>query len=88
MKIALIYLISIGTLLSLVSCDSGDTSNIDTTLESEDKYQQNPNYDLYDENCHQDQNSSLCGFAGGGSSGVAPIIPEAISECQDQEYCL
>jgi hypothetical protein len=68
---------------------SGLTSSTDTTQESnESDNNLNPNYDLYDEQCHQSSNSSLCGFEGGGSSGLPPVIPESINECEDQENCL
>jgi len=86
------YIVYIGlVLLALVGCDGGDVSTLDSNSSSENSkncQDINPNFDIYDNNCHQSEDSALCGFAGGGKSGEPPRLPSQIQECEDKECCL
>jgi hypothetical protein len=46
----------------------------------------NPYYYIYDENCLQDANTSLCGYKG-GTFGNMPFLPASIVQCEDKENC-
>jgi hypothetical protein len=67
-----------------INCGNSDDANFvvnsEETISKEDRIAQNPNYELYDEECKQTDNKGLCGYVG---IDGPPSLP-----CVDKTYCL
>ncbi len=83
-----ILVIAVGFVFIGCGSDSGTITIVDnnTSITVEQKRAKNPNFDLYNEDCQQGQNSQLCGFEPELSDNPSASMPNL--PCEDEVYCL
>lgn len=78
-------LILIFTLALFTGCDDIDKNEITEA----DKLAKNPNYNIYNSECVQETNNTLCGYKEPPSAESVPTIPALLPPaCEDKVYCL
>jgi len=83
-----IILIAIFTLALFTSCESVDSESVIVKDNlTEDFLSKNPHFEIYNSDCTQDVNSSLCGYLSNGGTDI-DSIPTFTDVCDDTEYCL
>lgn len=92
------FLITILALTFFSGCgdDSGADITTPNTPDSEvteisnaDKLLENPHFLIYNDNCTQDSNLSLCGYVAPENPDAPPTLPatEFMNICEDKVYC-